>query len=146
MRLTLDLHDHEEKSHHKHDCTIGDEATIDELEREVQSILEIEPAKQELFYNGTQLLFSNWQKAGLKSGDTIVVKHSYIKRWTTYLGIVEAFNTEKNPNFKDEFANVAMEEYNGLKNSSFFAAYTDLRKECVNVHRPIAEHLDMLPK
>ncbi|KAE9546463.1 hypothetical protein FO519_010325 [Halicephalobus sp. NKZ332] len=73
MRLTLELHDHEEKSHRKHDCTIGDEATIDELEREIQSILRIEPAKQELFYNGTQLLIGTWQKAGLKSGDTIVV-------------------------------------------------------------------------
>lgn len=73
-------------------------------------------------------------------------KHSCTDNWSTYLKAVEAFKAEQNPDVKDEFAEIAREEYNVLKKFSFFAAYTNLRKEWLGLHSQIANHLDLMLK
>ena len=73
-------------------------------------------------------------------------KHSHTDHWVSYLEGVKAFNAETDPDLKDEFAEATVEEYNTLKKSSFFYAYASLRKEWVDLHPPIAKHLNLLPK
>lgn len=59
---------------------------------------------------------------------------------------VEKFSKATSIELKDEFAESALEEYNLLKKSSFFLAYTDLRKTWLTLHPSIANHLNLLPK
>ncbi|KAE9547675.1 hypothetical protein FO519_009116, partial [Halicephalobus sp. NKZ332] len=146
MELALDLQDHDGNVHGQKECFIDKETTVDQLKDKVASVFQINPDYQRLFFNGSRIRANTLHEVGVKDEDTVVVKHSHTDRWTTYLEIVEAFKAETNPDLKNEFAEAAVKEYNVLKKSSFFDAYTALCKEWINVHRPIAKHLDLLPK
>ncbi|KAI6188300.1 hypothetical protein M3Y98_00340000 [Aphelenchoides besseyi] len=116
-----------------------------ELKKKIENLTKIPADFQQIRFRDQQLTGSPPLKS-INGFEEIVVKHSHTDHWTTYLACVKTFEVERNPDLRNEIAEAAIAECKTLKQSSFFDAYTNLRKEWLGLHPPIARHFDLMPK
>uniref|UniRef100_A0A914EP93 Ubiquitin-like domain-containing protein n=1 Tax=Acrobeloides nanus TaxID=290746 RepID=A0A914EP93_9BILA len=147
ITLFIHLHDHEESLHKKTYFKFSNEATVENLKKEISSLWQFDERHQELYYNGDQINDPNstLQKIGIKSKDTIIVKHIRWENWRQFTKMVEIAREAikgKQEHKTKEAIDLAINQTKGLKEAKFFLAYPALLDIFTSFNKEFAPYVD----
>ncbi|KAI6186738.1 Ubiquitin-like domain-containing protein [Aphelenchoides besseyi] len=136
MELIIDLQDHTGKSHRKGKLKFGNEATVEQLQDQIQSTFQVPVDYQEIFCGEERidLLDSNplLSQLNLKRVDALIVKHALLTNWSAYLKQVERIRrltTSRATSQRKGIAIRGRQQLSPLDDSDFFVAYPTLHTQ-----------------
>ncbi|CAB3405683.1 unnamed protein product [Caenorhabditis bovis] len=142
LSLILNLQDHEGSSHRKKPLKFDKETSVEQLSKAINSLWNIDEKYQELFFNGQQILSlkSTLQDIGVKDDDEIVVCHTMLINWRTYIQMINEIKRMTTSGVTDQRREIALKariQLSPLYSSNFFGVYPSLAIEEVNIGKSL---------